>query len=582
MKKIILTALESHWGTPEDSCFLGEWCMLQPRREKWEIYDTKVLAPILDDDEVQKKNIEYVVELGEQAVKEIGSLLNEKYGLNQTERFFKIILYSWTLYFTGALFSRYTSIKQACEVLSEPCFITCPTTPLYPPYYKPSESLSQLLLSDEYNLFTFSQIVHSLGLKYEEREMCFPQGEVAVRQKNMSSLKRRLMLSVGYTINRIFGRDFYNAGNLYAYNTARQLFYQTQGRILEDTCEKWPDIRVNINYDLRKQYLSLGEGEFPELLGKLLLSHLPWGLFEGMLAHVRAAKKHPARKAKAFITSQDLYNNLPWMYTAAISGSPISLVSHGPDSSAYANNVSLGNVIENNHSDKRFEVNAGEKSLPKLSYYNFAESTNGVQSKTEKQVLFIYSPWVRYPRLHGRVSKNREYHARQLQLFKLISLDIPISYRKFFLDTGVEDFNSIQAVCPNVTLQDPHSVPFGKAVVESSICLMDNCWHSLAAFEVLVARKPCILIYHSDIMSTSPLMQQVMDVLVKAGIMHYDVNSAAEQMNKIFYDIEGWWNTAQVQEALDLFIHSFAPPINHWPQKYYAALKQLSAEFKNK
>ena len=55
----------------------------------------------------------------------------------------------------------------------------------------------------------------------------------------------------------------------------------------------------------------------------------------------------------------------------------------------------------------------------------------------------------------------------------------------------------------------------------------------------------------------------------------YDSEEAAEKVNLIWSDVEGWWQGKEVQCAIDEFVYSFARVDDDWKKSWKNALLKL-------
>ena len=578
---VALTALESHWAESHNTLFLGEWCKLDKRRQVWAKYNPEVLSRVFETRNELERGVKLSLMLGERAYKQIASLLSKQYELVMPDRFFRQMLFCWTSLFSGVCYARYLSLKQACSLIDSPYFITCPTDPGMPPFYDPNQWRMAYGYSDAYHLYLTSQIISELGLNCEQRNMDFPKPNLSAQPNQRFSLKKRLTFFLCYRLNQLLGRDFYNVSYLYAGSIAAKLCKASKGQIIADECLDWPKVEVDLNFKLRNQAIDLGDDEFSTILGKIILKHIPWGIFEGMPAHLQIASRQPAYKAKAFITSTGFLGVLPYMYTAASSGSPIGVIAHGGYSSVHATNCNLYNEIEKIQLDRLYDSGSGSYPLPNLALYKVATSKLS-SSQPSESVLYVSVVNIRYTKLGGMsAGKRKIYFDRQQKFFKKISPEIPVLYRKFFKHVEADDYDAICHAHSNLVLQSPEDCPFSQAVQQNKLVIIDACWYSLAALEMMLARKPAIYIYYDDMLPASLRMHTVMDKMAKAGFLFYDAESAAEQLNSVYDNVEEWWSRKEVQEALDLFANNFAKPIDNWPMEYFKALKQLQRDFPN-
>jgi putative transferase (TIGR04331 family) len=111
---LVTTALEQTWPTEnEPVLFLGEWCRLYSRKERWSKMDAEVTAYHWDNRRQLYSDYKYLQELYEQLLSELASQLNEIHNVSHSLRYWRILVGVWLGYFTQVMFDRWTCIKKS-------------------------------------------------------------------------------------------------------------------------------------------------------------------------------------------------------------------------------------------------------------------------------------------------------------------------------------------------------------------------------------------------------------------------------------------------------------------------------------
>ena len=110
---LVTTALEETWPTSnEPVLFLGEWCRLHSRKERWSMMDAEVMPYHWDDREKLHKDYLYLQGLYEELLVELAVKLNTIHGINHNVRYWRIIVGPWLGYFIQMLFDRWEMLQQ--------------------------------------------------------------------------------------------------------------------------------------------------------------------------------------------------------------------------------------------------------------------------------------------------------------------------------------------------------------------------------------------------------------------------------------------------------------------------------------
>ena len=94
---LITTALEETW--PDDLetpvLFLGEWCRIYTRRDRWSNMNAKVLLYHWDDRHKVFNDYHYLNNIYENTLKSLQKKLNEIHGVDHSLRYWRILIGPW-------------------------------------------------------------------------------------------------------------------------------------------------------------------------------------------------------------------------------------------------------------------------------------------------------------------------------------------------------------------------------------------------------------------------------------------------------------------------------------------------------
>lgn len=165
-----------------------------------------------------------------------------------------------------------------------------------------------------------------------------------------------------------------------------------------------------------------------------------------------------------------------------------------------------------------------------------------------------------------------EYKNLQLQFVKQLSNDAKKSL--WFRDHAI-------ALAPNHEFYqylNQYKIPFcGKyaylAAKESRLVVIDHC--STAFLETMVMNVPTIIFWNEDVAKLNSVAFQEFLKLKKVGIWHESGVDAANFINSNIADIEGWWNSAEVQNAKNAFLELYGKTSDHYLTEWAGFLKTL-------
>jgi putative transferase (TIGR04331 family) len=100
---------------------------------------------------------------------------------------------------------------------------------------------------------------------------------------------------------------------------------------------------------------------------------------------------------------------------------------------------------------------------------------------------------------------------------------------------------------------------FSASIMNSKIVIIDHL--STGIIEILMRRVPCLIIQNEQI--GTPIIEEFNDIfeeLKKCGVFHTSSESAVCHLNKIYDDVEGWWNSESVKPVIDKLVENIIAP----------------------
>lgn len=561
---VALTALESHWGVPEETRFLGEWCKTDARQERWAAYPPEVLSKRWANPEESLRAMDYVVTLGTRLAESVGRRLDDAYKLGMDTRFYRQMLSPWAISFTSTLYDRYLAVKDACAALPAPVFLTGENPDDVVPSHDLLGQMGVLANSDTANLQLFSLIVGFLGLSQEALPCAWTKEDLFIGQRRFHSSNKKRFFRVYYALQKLTKRKFYIISSVYHAVDFKNLLKKTNYRMLFDDIQEWPAVSVSLDGHIRRHPLGMGGDEFTELLAYCAPRYLPWGLAEAMPAYISAAHKHPAARASGFLSCFTPYTNLPAQYIAVLAKAPVGIYAHTPFL-----HRDLSSDMEQTLADRHFPLPANPFCYPALP-----------KVTPKKHVLLPLSGMYRYVlRLATFAHPLFQEIGTKLYLPFLEALDtrIPVSIRKYVADYG--SGSDWLRHCPHIPVHLPKDVPYAQAMAEARVVVSGDCWYSAVPTDALAYNRPTVLIQWTALQRLLPEAEPAIQALKKAGILHNDPEKAAQKINEVYDDAEDWWASAEVQNARRTFLEVFCPSCDDWERKWLRELQSMERKW---
>ena len=158
------TAHPEWWDTSDEILVLGSGCLRYDQRAQWSTLRYVMAPNPWGDPDAVKAAAAYCREGIDRMIAELTVMLNQLHGVTWSQRYWRILLGPWLLYYVHALYERYVSLTRA--VASAPQLTT---TVLDEAAYQPAldtQAFSALAVgaeADGFNLQLYSQVIRGLG-----------------------------------------------------------------------------------------------------------------------------------------------------------------------------------------------------------------------------------------------------------------------------------------------------------------------------------------------------------------------------------------------------------------------------------
>ena len=155
-----------------------------------------------------------------------------------------------------------------------------------------------------------------------------------------------------------------------------------------------------------------------------------------------------------------------------------------------------------------------------------------------------------------------------------LDLDIRnyVVYRPYHYDYGwfEEEKNLLEEY--NIRIEYSGTLPALLQKVKLYIC--DHL--STSCMEALVANTPSVFFWDYELCREREDAKPAFDLLRKAGILFHNPIDAANKVNSIWDDVQGWWMEPKRQEARTKFMEKFCWADPHWQERWVDAFKEIA------
>ncbi len=547
---LVMTADERTWDLSGPVLLLGDWCA--PHNGPFDKLDTIVAPYHWRDREKMQADVAYLDGFYEKLLLAVATRLNDLHGTAWPTRYWRILAGPWLGYFLHICYDRWLSIES---IRNEPLRSV---RLIDPRSMVPADMADfyRLISTDRWNHGIYSHIVRNAStIHYEDISHVEPDAPAA----RPSGLRQ-----AAFSAYRALSHHLVRETDLFLLNTfqTRAGLAELHLRLGQVPCY-WkfvPAPRVPVDSAWRSWTLpGVAQNEFEQCFLSLLSLQMPTSLLEGYeaLQSTVAQLQYPSRPKAIFSTTSLWFDTVTAAYAAqkVHEGSKLFYGQHG---GVYG--VARYTAIENHEicvSDRYLTwgwQKEGEigivpfgllKPVPRLT-----SSANG----KNKLLTVTLTPFSRYTYLLA--SDSAVDYLRYLEDCFAFAEKLPkqVAVRHVVRLTPREVGWNLQARwrqrLPNVELDIGQR---GMIDAMKTARLTVFTYNSTGFLEAIAMRAPFILFCDEF---QSPLRESAkadFDILARAGLYHTTADSAADQVAAIWNDVDSWWTSPSVQDALAHF-----------------------------
>jgi len=561
---LITTACQEVWPENKDQTvlFLGEWCKIYNEKEIWQQFDSKTAPYHWDDREKLHTDYKTIQATCEKTLVALTTQLNIMHQVNYSLRYWRILIGPWLEHFIQMLFDRWFMLRQTFDN-NEKYSCSLIRRDSLPIVSNDMSEFTKLFVEDDWNEVIYSQLIQ---LFWKDRvEITW------VKVKNKKKSKKTLNKSIKGIIKRAvsFSNKTFSKDDSYFFISSylplkEELKLQVQ-------LGQMPCIWVNSSApvikcdNIQRQWKVdiKPVNDFEKAIQSMVPLHIPVVYLEGYRALDLATEELPwPKRPKAIFTSNSYSENdmfKAWTAKKTEFGVPLIIGQHG---GGYG--VSLFLSTEEHQikiANKWLSWGWGDPNKDNIVPIGILiTEENNVKYNPGGYALMVESITPRYSyRLYSNpiASQWQDYFSDQKLFLSKLSNSIK---DKTVLRLGTIDYdwnqvNRWQDAMPGISI-DSGAQDIKKLIQNSRICI--STYNSTTYLESLVWNVPTIIFWNPKHWELSEQAQSYFDMLESVGIFHATPQSAAQQMTKVWNDVEDWWQSREVQEAREKFIDQYA------------------------
>lgn len=152
--------------------------------------------------------------------------------------------------------------------------------------------------------------------------------------------------------------------------------------------------------------------------------------------------------------------------------------------------------------------------------------------------------------------QNLRHRRRKLEFFRRLSPAVAAHtwYRPYFLESGaLEDGAFFREQCPELRFLEGN---LPRRLIGSRLLLVD---HPITTLNfAMAANIPLVGLWEKEAWAFCRQAQPYFEALERVGVIFEDAAESADHVNRIWDDVEGWWNQPEIQIARKAWCDRYA------------------------
>jgi len=570
---VVTTAIEETWEKNDPTVFLGQWCLRHSRREAWSKLDYVVAPYHWDDRSKIPKDLEYISDIYEDLLIQLATKLNSIHGVDHSVRYWRIVVGWWLFYFAQIFYDRWQVMHAAEQSYTGARMLRMPAHPRVPA----SSDMNEFVLamaSDSWNERLFADVA--------ERWTSIQVEVVTETSAELSGQEKTIEVKP-HTIS--WRRSTYTRMTRFIHWLSRRTVFYGEGIALHSD---YLSMREKVKFAvLLRQIPSIGLQDyipkaqadpsqrkwelkgarsdgFSGALAELIPMYLPTCYLEGYAkASNLAAASGSMRSPRVIMTANAYSSDDRWKMWAAQeveNGAKLVISQHGGHYGTGAWSASQMHEIA--ISDRYLSWGWSDFSQPRV-HPAPATKLIGMKSRSANRLGKCLQVTGSLPRMSYWMysvptgPQFESYLDDQLIFANSLSGDVQkeLYVRPYSSDYGWDILERWAVGAPYIEIETEQ-----RAIEEllNDTRLYVATYNATTFLESFTQGIPTVMFWDPKLWELSDEALPYFDGLRMASILFDDPVSCARHVNQIWDDVPSWWETSEVQSAVNSFTDNFA------------------------
>jgi putative transferase (TIGR04331 family) len=566
---LVTSAIEETIPFNKPILFLGEWCKPFSKKNNLEKLDSIVLSYHWDDRTKLFKDNLYLKEFYEKLIIELTNHLNQIHGTSHKEKYWRIFIGPWLGCFIQNIFNKWSCIQSAVNKFD---LIGTYVQSIREDLIIPStmRHFSNLIRGEEWNHFIFSHI-----LKNYTKVECFNQKskfngiqEKSVQEFEINRIIKKKILDY---LNLIFTpfqkkNDAFFINSYLSKKSQIILSLKLLQAPIHRTDNYLDDFEIKLDQEKRNWKLEgTSQNEFEIFARSIISKQIPIVYLEGFnfLSKKVSSLSWPSQPKFIYTGNSYMGDDLFKLYAAqkTENGCPLVIAQHGGGFGTYLFAFTEEHGFE--ISDLFLSWGWTDKSNQKVKSVGIIKEKKSLSTRykdKDKALLVVGNgPNHFYHIWSAPISSNQwlKYFKDQCDFINSLDLHIQdvLIIRLKNMTKGYEpSYNRWVSKFPKMTIDEGKS-KIDNQIIKSKIYI--GTYNASTSVECFSLGIPVVIYWTPNFWEVKDSAKKYFDKLKKVGVFHETPESAARHINLIWPDVNSWWKSYSVQEAVNLFKNNY-------------------------
>ena len=585
---MITTALEETWHDDEPVLFLGEWCRLFSRQEQWKEMDTEVLPYHWDNRVKLYDDYQYLQKFYERLLIDLTAQLNQIHGVEYSLRYWRILIGPWLGYFIQILFDRWTSIHDAIDnyELKETIVLTGNEESFIP---SNMTHFMSLIVKDDWNHHIYASILQNftdLPCVKLERQNIKPVSNSG-RSISFKGKIKQLFVTWYTKCASLLTRNhdaFFLTTYLTHFDEIKLQLRMGQVPLLWRAV---PAVKINVDKSYRQWNVDgKNHSEFETCVRALISQLMPSIYLEGYSQLTEQIACLPWPKQPKVIWTSSSYSTddvfKAWAAEKVEYGTPLVIGQHGGGLGTHL--LAFYEEHQISICDSYFSWGWTKASQPKIKAVGALKGKYplGVRHTEQNGILLVT---LKMPRMSCHLFSSTiagqwlDNFNDQCKFVEELSIPIrdALTVRLKVDDYGWEPILRWKSRFPGIRLDEGYT-KLNDLISKSRLYI--STYNATTFLESFTMNIPTVMYWNPEHWELCESAVPYFNELKHVGIFHETPESAARHVVAIWDDVDGWWNSADVQQALKYFKARYCNLPNNLLDRVEDALQKVIIDSK--